>query len=95
MDDDCKVRSELVNPVTADEFDKVEIVNEHMHAWISHNKVDENYVDVNFDEDNLRWVVSHDAIERSNWYVVIWREKPTGVWKPSGRQHVCNKERGL
>ena len=38
-------------------------------------------------------MVADDAIETSYWYAVIWREKPTCVWKPSGRKHVC-KRRG-
>ena len=49
VDDDCKVRGELVNPTTTDGFGEVEIVNEidnkHMHARISHHSVDEHYVD--------------------------------------------------
>ena len=45
VDDDCKVRCALVNPITVDEFGEVEIVNEHMHVEISHHKVDGNYVD--------------------------------------------------
>ena len=49
MDDDCKVKCALVDPAGAGEFGKAEIGNEidneHMHAWISHNRVDENYVD--------------------------------------------------
>ena len=49
VDDDCKVRCELANPIVADGFGEVEIVNEieneHMHARISHHSVDENYVD--------------------------------------------------
>ena len=53
MDDEYKVRHALVHPVTTDEFVEVEIDNEHMHARRSHNKVDENYVDVKFDEEPL------------------------------------------
>ena len=38
-----------MNPTTADGFGEVEIVNEidneNKHAQISHNSVDENYVD--------------------------------------------------
>ena len=36
------MRCELVNPTTTYEFG---IVNEHMHAWITHHRVDEHYVD--------------------------------------------------
>jgi len=45
VDDDCKVRCELVQPTTIDGFGEVEIVNEHMHARISHHSVDEHYAD--------------------------------------------------
>lgn len=45
VDDDCKVRCVLMNPIVGDEFGQVEIVNERMHASISHHRVDENYVD--------------------------------------------------
>ena len=49
MDDDCKVRYGLENPIIADGFGEVEIVNEidneHMHARISHHSVDEHYVE--------------------------------------------------
>lgn len=47
---DCKVSCELVNPVVDNGFG---IVNEHMHARISHNRVNENYVDFKFDEEPL------------------------------------------
>lgn len=53
VDDNCKVRCPMVNPVAIDEFGEVQIANEHMHARISKIRVDENYVDVRFDEDNL------------------------------------------
>lgn len=41
-----------MHPTATDEFCEVEIVNEHMHAQISHNRVNEN-VDVKFDEEPL------------------------------------------
>ena len=53
VDDEGKVRCELVHPVTADDFGKIVFSNKHMHAWISHNRVEENYVDVKFDEEPL------------------------------------------
>ena len=37
VDDDCKLRCELENSTTINEFGEVEIVNEHMHAYISHH----------------------------------------------------------
>jgi len=45
VDDDYKVRCELVNPFVVDEFGEVRIVNQHLHAQISHHRVDEHYVD--------------------------------------------------
>jgi len=49
VDDDYKVRCELVNPATIDGFCEVKIVieinNEYMHVRISHHSVDEHYVD--------------------------------------------------
>lgn len=53
VDDDNKVRCALVKPTTTDEFGEVEFVNEHMHALITDQRVNETYVDVNFDEHNL------------------------------------------
>ena len=50
MNDECKVRCELVNLAATHGFGEVEIVNEidneHMHARISHLSVDEHYFDV-------------------------------------------------
>jgi len=34
----------LVNPTVADEFGEVQFVNDHMHAQITHDRVDEHYV---------------------------------------------------
>ena len=45
MDDGYKVRYALVNPTVADEFGEVQFVNDHMHAQITHHRVDEHYVD--------------------------------------------------
>lgn len=52
-DDDCKSSCELVNPIATNQFGEVEIVNDHMHAPISYRRMDENYVDVKFDEEQL------------------------------------------
>lgn len=48
VDDDYKVKCELVSWVVTNEFGEVEIVNEHMHASISHHTVEENYVNENY-----------------------------------------------
>lgn len=53
VDDDYKVGCEIVNPATTDEYGEIEIINQHMHAQISHNRVDENYVMLTLNEDNL------------------------------------------
>lgn len=46
VDDYYKERCELVNPTATNEFGEVEIVNEHIHARITHHRMSENYVDV-------------------------------------------------
>lgn len=48
VDNEYNVRCELVHPVATYGFNEVEIVNEHMHAQISHQRVDEHYVDVTY-----------------------------------------------
>jgi len=53
MTEKLVVNCEFLNSVIANDFGEFEIVNEHMHAWVSHHRVDENYVDINFDEEQL------------------------------------------
>lgn len=53
VDDDYKVRCAFLHPIAIDDFVEVKISNEHMHDHISHNRVDENYVDVKYDEELL------------------------------------------